>query len=95
MPQPEHRLGLFLGSEHLAPLMSLDTIEQLVEKNGKATGSLIGIDGNAMNVMGYVSRQLRRAGWPSEDINQVTAHMMSGDYNNVIVTGVAVLEEDE
>ena len=77
------------------PLMSMEKIEQLIEKNGKGTGTLIGVDGNAMSVMGYVSRQLRRAGWPRADITQVTSHMMSSDYTNVIVTGLAVLDDDE
>ena len=76
------------------PLMPLDKIEELIKRNGKATGTLIGVDGNAMSVMGYVSRQLKRAGWPRADINQVTSHMMSGDYTNVIVTGMAVLDEE-
>ena len=75
--------------------MSMEKIEQLIEKNGKGTGTLIGVDGNAMSVMGYVSRQLRRAGWPRGDINEVTSHMMSGDYTNVIITGMSVLEDDD
>ena len=73
--------------------MQTDTpkIEELVKKNGTVEGSLIGVDGNALSIMGYVERKLKRGGWPREDVKQVMNLMMSGDYNNVIATGCAVL----
>ena len=66
-------------------------IEELVKKNGTVEGSLIGVDGNAFSIMGYVERKLKRGGWPREDVKQVMNLMRSGDYNNVIATGCAVL----
>jgi len=70
----------------------MPNIDELVEKNGTVAGTLIGVDGNAFSIMGYVDRQLKRGGWPREDVKQVMDIMMSGDYNNVIATGCAVLE---
>lgn len=67
-------------------------IQELIEKNGKAEGTLIGVDGNAFAILGYTDRQLMRAGWPREDIKQVMDTAMSGDYDNVIATCMSVLE---
>ena len=67
-------------------------IQELIERNGKAEGTLIGVDGNAFAILGYTDRQLMRAGWPREDIKQVMDTAMSGDYNNVIATCMSVLE---
>lgn len=68
------------------------TIEQLIENNGKAEGTLIGVDGNAYAILGYTERQLKRASWPKEDIKQVMDTATSGDYNNVIATCMSVLK---
>lgn len=67
-------------------------IEKLIEKNGKAEGTLLGVDGNAYAILGYTERQLKRASWPKEDIKQVMDAASSGDYNNVIATCMSVLE---
>jgi hypothetical protein len=67
-------------------------IQELIEKNGKAEGTLIGVDGNAFAILGYTERQLKRASWPREDIKQVMDTAMGGDYNNVIATCMSVLE---
>ena len=62
----------------------METIKELVEKNGKGTGTLVGVDGNAWALMGYTQGQLREAGWPTEDIELVLEQAMAGDYNNLI-----------
>lgn len=72
--------------------LEIPTIEDLIEKNGKAEGTLIGVDGNAFAIMGYTERQLMRAGWPRDDIKEVMNTAMSGDYNNVIATCMSVFE---
>lgn len=72
--------------------LEIPTIEDLIEKNGKAEGTLIGVDGNAFAILGYTERQLKRASWPREDIKEVMNTAMSGDYNNVIATCMSVLE---
>ena len=62
----------------------MEAIEILVEKNGKGTGTLVGVDGNAYSLMGYTQGQLREAGWSRADIEVVLDQAMSGDYNNLI-----------
>ena len=67
-------------------------IMELIEKNGKAPGTLIGVDGNAFAVIAYVQRQLNRNGWARDETQIIVNHMMSGDYDNVLATGVSVLQ---
>jgi ribosomal protein S9 len=45
---------------------------------------LTGEDGNAFAIMGAVTRALRQAGAPREEIAQYTTEAMSGDYNNLL-----------
>jgi len=45
---------------------------------------LVGEDGNAMAIMGRVSRALRKTGHTKEEINQYTKEAMSGDYDNLL-----------
>jgi hypothetical protein len=67
-------------------------IQELIEKNGKAEGTLEGVDGNVYAVLGYTERQLMRAGWPRDDIQQVMGKATSGDYNNALATCMSVFE---
>lgn len=67
-------------------------IKELIEKNGKAPGTLIGVDGNAFAVIGYVQRQLNRNGWSYAETQIVVNEMMAGTYENVLVTGMSVLQ---
>ena len=46
---------------------------------------LTGQDGNAYAIMGAVSRALRRAGVPKEEIDAYVAESTSGDYNHLLV----------
>lgn len=69
----------------------METIEELVEKNGQVDGNLIGVDSNAFSVIGYTTKQLRRGGWPREDVDKVSRIAMSGDYDNVLATCAATL----
>jgi hypothetical protein len=46
--------------------------------------TLIGEDGNAFAVMGAVTKALRRAGAPQEDIDKYKEEAMSGDYDNLL-----------
>ncbi len=45
---------------------------------------LIGQDGNAFAIMGAVTKALRRAGAPKEEIDQYRAEATSGDYPNLL-----------
>lgn len=46
--------------------------------------SLIGIDGNAFCVMGYVSLAMQEVGMSKEEINKYNLQAMSGDYYNLL-----------
>lgn len=45
---------------------------------------LIGQDGNAFMIMGRVSRALRKAGVPSEEVDQYVTEATSGDYDHLL-----------
>jgi hypothetical protein len=49
---------------------------------------LTGRDGNAASIIGAVSKALRRAGVPGEEIKKFTDEAMSGDYDNVLETAL-------
>ena len=46
--------------------------------------SLIGIDGNAFCIMGYVSKAMRRTGYSKEEIDKYLSEAQSGDYSNLV-----------
>lgn len=45
---------------------------------------LVGEDGNAFFIIGRVSKAMRRAGVPNEEIEAYRKSAMSGDYDNVL-----------
>ena len=54
--------------------------------------NLIGIDGNAYSIMGYVKNAMKKEGMSSEEINDYTEDATSGDYNHLLSTSVAMIE---
>lgn len=48
------------------------------------TVKLVGEDGNAYNILGRVSRALRRAGVSKEEQGAYLAEATSGDYNKLL-----------
>ena len=46
--------------------------------------SLIGIDGNAFCIMGYVSKAMRRTGYSKEEIDEYLSEAQSSDYSNLV-----------
>jgi len=48
--------------------------------------NLVGLDGNAFNLMGQFQCQARREGWTKEEIDEVLTECRTGDYNHLIVT---------
>lgn len=46
--------------------------------------NLVGIDGNAFVIMGYVSKELRRAGNSKKVIDSYTKQAMASDYNHLL-----------
>jgi hypothetical protein len=67
------------------------TLENLIAKNGKVDGDLVGIDGNAFSLIAYTSKCLRNGKWSREDIQAFQKIATSGDYHNVICTCASVL----
>jgi len=55
--------------------------------------SLIGVDGNAFSVMGYVRDAMRRNGFSKTDIDNYTKDAMSDDYNHLLVVSMDKIEE--
>ena len=49
---------------------------------------LTGTDGNAFNIIGLCMRAARKAKWTEDRIKAVRIEMMSGDYNNVLMTAM-------
>ena len=49
---------------------------------------LSGQDGNAFNIMGLVSRALRRAGH-GDEVKQYQTESMAGDYDNLLRVAMA------
>ena len=50
------------------------------------TVSLVGIDGNAFNLIGRVRTELRRAGYDKDFLEQFTKEATSGDYFHLLNT---------
>lgn len=53
---------------------------------------LVGEDGNAFAIIGRVSKALRRAGIPKEEIAMFRVEATSGDYDNVLQTAMKWVE---
>ena len=47
---------------------------------------LVGIDGNALTLVGHVAKHLRAAGVDQEERNKLWIEATSGDYDNVLIT---------
>jgi hypothetical protein len=45
---------------------------------------LVGEDGNAFAILGIVTRAMRKANLPKEEIDQFRSEAMSGDYDNLL-----------
>lgn len=52
------------------------------------SAKLVGRDGNAFAVMGFVVDALRRAGVSAAEIAEYRRQSMSGDYNNLLATAM-------
>lgn len=46
--------------------------------------SLIGVDGNAFCIMGYVAKAMKRNGYSKEEIDEYLSEAQSGDYSNLV-----------
>ena len=54
--------------------------------------TLVGIDGNAFSVMGYVSQCMKKEGMSREEIENYRKDAMSSDYNNLLVVSQEMID---
>lgn len=59
------------------------------------TTSLVGVDSNAFALMGHWKRMATRQGWKREDIDKVIEQCKNGNYDDLICTLMAHIEEPE
>lgn len=57
-------------------------------KHPEVEVQLTGEDGNAMFIIGRVSKELRRAKVPQTEITEFVEEATSGDYDNVLATAM-------
>jgi hypothetical protein len=54
---------------------------------------LVGVDGNAYSVMGYVVRAMRNEHLSIEEQNNYKTQAMSGDYDNLLIESVKMIDK--
>lgn len=54
---------------------------------------LVGVDGNAFSVMGYVSNAMRRSGFSTKERDEYLADAQSSDYNHLLYASVQMVEK--
>ena len=54
--------------------------------------NLVGIDGNAFCVMGYVIRAMKECGFKKEEIDAYQKDAMSSDYNHLLCASVELID---
>lgn len=55
--------------------------------------SLVGVDGNAFCVMGYVSKAMKECGKTKEEIDEYLKNAKSSDYNNLLCVSMNMIEK--
>ena len=55
--------------------------------------TLVGVDGNAYSIMGYVRIAMRRAGMSKEDIDVYTKDATSSDYYHLLVVSCEIIDK--
>lgn len=55
--------------------------------------NLVGIDGNAFNIMSYVRSAMRQCGFSREKIDKYKTDAMSGDYNHLLVISFDMIDQ--
>lgn len=54
--------------------------------------SLVGINGNAFSIVGYVRRCMKQVGFDYSEIEKYTINALSQDYNYVLVTSMNMID---
>lgn len=55
--------------------------------------NLVGVDGNAFAVMGYVVQCMKKENMTAEEIKAYRDKAMSDDYNNLLATSFDIIEQ--
>ena len=55
--------------------------------------NLVGIDGNAFSVIGYVAKSMGREGYPAAEIKKYQEDAMSSDYDHLLSVSVAMIDQ--
>ena len=55
--------------------------------------NLVGIDGNAYSVMGYVIKAMKREGFSKSEIADYQADAKSDDYNHLLSVSAEMIEK--
>ena len=53
---------------------------------------LVGIDGNAFNIMAYVKTAMREAGFSREEMSEYVEDCMRGDYDRLLAISAEMVE---
>lgn len=68
--------------------------ESIDDFNKKVKMDMVGMDGNAVNLMGQFKKRAKSDGWENEEIQYVLHQCMSSDYNNLLTVLLRYTEED-
>ena len=55
--------------------------------------NLVGVDGNAYAIMGYVVKSMREQKFTLEEIEEYKKKAMASDYNNLLAVSIDYIEE--
>lgn len=55
--------------------------------------NLVGVDGNAFAVMGYVSNAMRRSGFSKKEEDEYLADAQSSDYHHLLCVSCQMVEK--
>lgn len=55
--------------------------------------NLVGVDGNAYSIMGYVIKAMRESGFTKEEIQKYQDDAMAADYNHLVYSSFAMVEK--
>lgn len=54
---------------------------------------LVGVDGNAFAVMGYVLKTMKECKMSKEEQSDYQTKAMSGDYNNLLAVSIEIIDK--
>ena len=55
--------------------------------------TLVGVDGNAFNIMGYVRNAMKERRFSADEISAYTKDAMSSDYNHLVFVSLNMIDK--